>query len=194
MKLLDNYFSLVIETINNLDKKKIDKLVLEIQKIKSKKGRIFFLGVGGSAGNASHAVNDFRKICNIECYTPVDNVSELTARTNDEGFKTIFSSYLINSNLSNKDAIFIFSVGGGNLKYNISTNLIEAIKVAKKKRSKIFSIVGRDDGYAYKKSDVSIITRVKDSKFLTPISEGLQAVIWHCLVSDKRLQDNKTKW
>ena len=194
MKLLDNYFSLVIETINNLDKKKIDKLVLEIQKIKSKKGRIFFLGVGGSAGNASHAVNDFRKICNIECYTPVDNVSELTARTNDEGFKTIFSSYLINSNLSNKDAIFIFSVGGGNLKYNISTNLIEAIKIAKKKKSKVFSIVGRDDGYAYKKSDVSIITRVKDSKFLTPISEGLQAVIWHCLVSDKRLQDNKTKW
>ena len=194
MKLLDNYFSLVIETINNLDKKKIDKLVLEIKRIKSKKGRIFFLGVGGSAGNASHAVNDFRKICNIECYTPVDNVSELTARTNDEGFKTIFSSYLINSNLSNKDAIFIFSVGGGNLKYNISTNLIEAIKIAKKKKSKVFSIVGRDDGYAYKKSDVSIITRVRNSKFLTPISEGLQAVIWHCLVSDKRLQDNKTKW
>ena len=194
MKLLDNYFSLVIETINNLDKKKIDKLVLEIKRIKSKKGRIFFLGVGGSAGNASHAVNDFRKICNIECYTPVDNVSELTARTNDEGFKTIFSSYLINSNLSNKDAIFIFSVGGGNLKHNISTNLIEAIKIAKKKKSKVFSIVGRDDGYAYKKSDVSIITRVGNSKFLTPISEGLQAVIWHCLVSDKRLQDNKTKW
>tara|TARA_B100000767_G_scaffold271850_1_gene298320 strand:- start:530 stop:1114 length:585 start_codon:yes stop_codon:yes gene_type:complete len=194
MKLLNNYFDLVIGTISNLDKKKINQLIVEIKKIKSKKGRIFFLGVGGSAGNASHAVNDFRKICNIECYTPVDNVSELTARTNDEGFKTIFSSYLINSNLSNKDAIFIFSVGGGNLKYNISTNLIEAIKVAKKKRSKIFSIVGRDDGYAYKKSDVSIITRVKDSKFLTPISEGLQAVIWHCLVSDKRLQDNKTKW
>lgn len=194
MKLLDNYFNLVIETINNLDKKKIDKLVLEIKKIKSKKGRIFFLGVGGSAGNASHAVNDFRKICNIECYTPVDNVSELTARTNDEGFKTIFSSYLINSNLSNKDAIFIFSVGGGNLKYNVSTNLIEAIKIAKKKKSKIFSIVGRDDGYAYKKSDVSIITRVRNKKFLTPITEGLQAVIWHCLVSDKRLQDNKTKW
>ena len=194
MKLLDNYFSLVIETINNLDKKKIDKLVLEIKKIKSKKGRIFFLGVGGSAGNASHAVNDFRKICNIECYTPVDNVSELTARTNDEGFKTIFSSYLINSNLSNRDAIFIFSVGGGNLKYNVSTNLIEAIKIAKKKKSKVFSIVGRDDGYAYKKSDVSIITRVKNNKFLTPITEGLQAVIWHCLVSDKRLQDNKTKW
>ena len=194
MKLLDNYFSLVIETINNLDKKKIDKLILAIKIIKSKKGRIFFLGVGGSAGNASHAVNDFRKICNIECYTPVDNVSELTARTNDEGFKTIFSSYLINSNLSNKDAIFIFSVGGGNLKYNVSTNLIEAIKIAKKKKSKIFSIVGRDDGYAFKKSDVSIITRVRDDKFLTPISEGLQAVIWHCLVSDKRLQDNKTKW
>ena len=155
---------------------------------------MFILGVGGSAGNASHAVNDFRKLCNIECYTPIDNVSEITARTNDEGFNTIFSEYLINSRLNYKDAIFIFSVGGGNLKLNISTNLIYAINVAKKKKSKIFSIVGRKDGYAYKKSDISILTNTKNKNFLTPISEGLQAVIWHYLVTDKRLQDNKTKW
>tara|TARA_Y100000590_G_C15729069_1_gene1016341 strand:+ start:474 stop:1058 length:585 start_codon:yes stop_codon:yes gene_type:complete len=194
MKSIENYFYEVNKAIKYLDKSKINILIKEIQKIKKIKGRIFFLGIGGSAGNASHAVNDFRKICNIECYTPVDNVSELTARTNDDGFETIFSKYLINSKLSNKDAIFIFSVGGGNLKLNISTNLVEAIKIAKKKRSKIFSVVGRKDGYAFKKSDVSILIKMDNKKLLTPISEGLQAVIWHCLVSDKRLQDNKTKW
>ncbi len=194
MNILNEYFQEITNLIKNLDKKKINLLVEEIQKIKKNKGRIFFLGVGGSAGNASHAVNDFRKLCNIECYTPIDNVSEITARTNDEGFNTIFSEYLINSRLSYKDAIFIFSVGGGNLKLNISTNLIYAINVAKKKKSKIFSIVGRKDGYAYKKSDISILTNTKNKNFLTPISEGLQAVIWHYLVTDKRLQDNKTKW
>ncbi len=194
MNILNEYFQEITNLIKNLDKKKINLLVEEIQKIKKNKGRIFFLGVGGSAGNASHAVNDFRKLCNIECYTPIDNVSEITARTNDEGFNTIFSEYLINSRLNYKDAIFIFSVGGGNLKLNISTNLIYAINVAKKKKSKIFSIVGRKDGYAYKKSDISILTNTKNKNFLTPISEGLQAVIWHYLVTDKRLQDNKTKW
>ena len=194
MNYTQKHFEETIKIINQIDYDCIEKMIGILKTLKRRNGRLFILGVGGSASNASHAVNDFRKICNIECYTPVDNVSELTARTNDEGFETIFSSYLINSNLSNRDAIFIFSVGGGNLKYNVSTNLIEAIKIAKKKKSKVFSIVGRDDGYAYKKSDVSIITRVKNNKFLTPITEGLQAVIWHCLVSDKRLQDNKTKW
>jgi D-sedoheptulose 7-phosphate isomerase len=197
MKNLDNinkFFNEVRKSINFIDVYKIDSLVKEIAKLKAKKGRIFFLGIGGSAGNASHAVNDFRKICNIECYTPVDNVAELTARTNDEGFETIFSNYLINSKLSKNDAIFIFSVGGGNLKLNVSVNLIEAIKLAKKKNSKIFSIVGRNDGYAYKNSDISIFTKTEDKKLVTPISEGLQGIIWHCLVSDTRLQDNKTKW
>ena len=138
MNILNEYFQEITNLIKNLDKKKINLLVEEIQKIKKNKGRIFFLGVGGSAGNASHAVNDFRKLCNIECYTPIDNVSEITARTNDEGFNTIFSEYLINSRLNYKDAIFIFSVGGGNLKLNISTNLIYAINVAKKKKIKNF--------------------------------------------------------
>jgi len=188
------FFENLKQSIDLLDGKKLDNLIEEIKKIKNNKGRIFFLGVGGSAGNSSHAVNDFRKICNIECYSPVDNVSELTARTNDEGFDKIFSKYLINSNLSKKDAIFIMSVGGGNKKLNISTNLIEAILVAKKKKAKIFSIVGRKDGYAYKKSHISILVKVNDKKFLTPISESMQGVIWHFIVTDKRLQSNKTKW
>ena len=191
---LDNYFNTLNKTILKLDKEKINQLVNEIKKIKLQNGRIFFLGVGGSAGNASHAVNDFRKICNLECYTPTDNVSEITARTNDDGFETIFSNYLINSKLNKKDGIFIFSVGGGNLKHKVSINLIEAIKLAKKKKSKIFSIVGKKDGYAYKNSNISILTEVENKNLVTPITEGLQGVIWHCLVSDKRLQENKTKW
>jgi D-sedoheptulose 7-phosphate isomerase len=194
MKNQDNFFNELKYSIDHLDRKNLESLVKGIKKIKKEKGRIFFLGVGGSAGNSSHAVNDFRKICNIECYSPVDNISELTARTNDEGFEKIFSKYLINSRLSNRDAIFIMSVGGGNKKLKISTNLIEAILVAKKKNSKIFSIVGRKDGYAYKKSNISLLVKVNNKKLLTPISESMQAVIWHFLVTDKRLQSNKTKW
>ena len=194
MKNQDNFFNELKYSIDQLNKKNLENLVKGIKKIKENKGRIFFLGVGGSAGNSSHAVNDFRKICNIECYSPADNVSELTARTNDEGFDKIFSKYLINSRLSNRDAIFIMSVGGGNKKLNISTNLIEAILLAKKKKAKVFSIVGRKDGYAYKHSNISMLIKVKDVKLLTPISESMQAVIWHFLVTDKRLQSNKTKW
>tara|TARA_A100001011_G_C14239071_1_gene812400 strand:+ start:125 stop:703 length:579 start_codon:yes stop_codon:yes gene_type:complete len=192
--MIEKYFDNLKYSIRKLDRKKIDKLINGIKLIKKNKGRIFFLGVGGSAGNASHAVNDFRKLCNIECYTPTDNVSEITARTNDEGFNTVFSGYLKNSNLSKKDAIFIFSVGGGNKKYNVSVNLIEAILLAKKKKAKVFSIVGRQDGYSYKNSDISILINVYDKKLLTPISESMQVALWHLLVSDKRLQSNKTKW
>ena len=192
--MIEKYFDNLRYSISKLDKKIIDKLINSIKLIKKNNGRIFFIGVGGSAGNASHAVNDFRKLCNIECYAPTDNVSELTARTNDEGFDTIFSGYLKNSKLSKKDAIFIFSVGGGNKRYNVSTNLIEAILIAKKKNAKIFSIVGRKDGYSYKNSDISILINVNDKKLLTPISESMQVVVWHLLVSDKRLQSNKTKW
>jgi len=194
MKNQDNFFNELKYSIDQLNQKNLENLVKGIKKIKENKGRIFFLGVGGSAGNSSHAVNDFRKICNIECYSPADNVSELTARTNDEGFDKIFSKYLINSRLSNRDAIFIMSVGGGNKKLNISTNLIEAILLAKKKKAKVYSIVGRKYGYAYKHSNISMLIKVKDGKLLTPISESMQAVIWHFLVTDKRLQSNKTKW
>ena len=157
-------------------------------------GRLFILGVGGSAGNASHAVNDFRKLCNIEAYAPTDNVSELTARTNDEGFDTIFSEYLKVSKINSKDAIMIFSVGGGSLAKNVSLNLISAIKVAKAKQLKIFSLVGKDDGYAANNSNISIVIPVQDKTLITPISEAFQAVIWHCIVSHPSLALNATKW
>jgi len=192
--MINKYIQQLSRSIQLLNKEKIEKLIYEIVKIKKKGGRIFFLGIGGSAGNASHAVNDFRKICNIECYCPTDNVSEITARTNDEGFEKIFSQYLINSRLSKKDALFIFSVGGGNKKLKISLGLIEAIQLAKKIGSRIFSIIARKDGYAYKNSDVTILINVGDEKYITPISESMQAVIWHALVSDHRLKKNKTKW
>ncbi len=192
--MLKKFFSEFQNSLSLLNKRKINSLAIAINKISISKGRIFFLGVGGSAGNASHAVNDFRKICNIECYTPSDNVSELTARTNDEGFENIFSEYLKCSKLKKNDAIFIFSVGGGNNKHNVSVNLIKAIKYAKKKGSKIFSIVGKADGYAYQKSDISILIKTNDTKLVTPISEAMQAVIWHYLVSDPRIKKNKTKW
>ena len=192
--MLKKFFSEFQYSLNLLDKRKINSLAIALNKISRSKGRIFFLGVGGSAGNASHAVNDFRKICNIECYTPSDNVSELTARTNDEGFENIFSEYLKCSKLKKNDAIFIFSVGGGNIKHNVSVNLIKAIKYAKTKGAKIFSIVGKADGYAYQKSDISILVETNDTKLVTPISEAMQAVIWHYLVSDPRIKKNKTKW
>lgn len=190
----NEYFEELKKTIGFLNLKKIESLVDEIKKISKKKGRIFFLGVGGSAGNSSHAVNDFRKICKIEAYAPTDNVSELTARTNDDGFENIFSDYLRCSNLNKNDAIFIFSVGGGNNKLNISVNLIEAIKFARKKKSKVFSVVGKKDGYSYKNSDISILIPIENKDYLTPISEAMQGVIWHYIVSNKKLQKNKTKW
>ena len=192
--MLKKFFSEFQYSLDLLDKRKINSLAIAINKISRSRGRIFFLGVGGSAGNASHAVNDFRKICNIECYAPSDNVSELTARTNDEGFENIFSEYLKCSKLKKNDAIFIFSVGGGNIKHNVSVNLIKAIKYAKTKGAKIFSIVGKADGYAYQKSDISILVETNDTKLVTPISEAMQAVIWHYLVSDPRIKKNKTKW
>jgi D-sedoheptulose 7-phosphate isomerase len=192
--MINKYIQQLSRSIQLLNREKVERLICEIVKVKKERGRIFFLGIGGSAGNASHAVNDFRKICNIECYCPTDNVSEITARTNDEGFEKIFSQYLLNSKLAKKDAIFIFSVGGGNKKLKISLGLIEAIKLARKRGSKVFSIIAKRDGYAYKNSDVTILIRVDDKEYITPISESMQAVIWHALVSDHRLKKNKTKW
>ena len=162
--------------------------------MRSNKGRLFIIGVGGSAGNASHAVNDFRKLCSIDAYTPVDNISEITAKTNDEGFETIFDTYLKLSNLNSKDLLMIFSVGGGNQKKNVSTNLIKAIKFAKTKKTKTICIVGKSDGYAYKNSDIKILIDVEDKKLVTPISETFQVLLWHLFVSHPSLQLNKTKW
>ena len=193
-KFIKNFLSESSWISNNLDIKKIGMMVQKIKSCKKKQGRIFFLGVGGSAGNASHAVNDFRKIIGIEAYAPTDNVSELTARTNDEGWSEVFIDWLKISKLGNKDIIFIFSVGGGNLKNNISVNLIKAIKLAKKKGSAVLSIVGKPNGYAAKNSDVSVVVPVKNQNLLTPLSESYQAVIWHLLVSHPDLKKTETKW
>ena len=194
MKLINNFFENINFALSKLDKKKINDTIKLLKKIRNNQGRLFIIGIGGSAGNASHAVNDFRKLCNIDAYTPVDNISEITARTNDEGFETIFDTYLKLSKINKKDMLLIFSVGGGNLKKKVSTNIIKAIKFVKKKKTKIVSIVGRNDGYAYKNSDIKILIRVKDKKFVTPISETFQALIWHLFVSHPDLQTKKTKW
>ncbi len=193
-KFIKNFLSESSWISNNLDIKKISMMVQKIKSCKKKQGRIFFIGVGGSAGNASHAVNDFRKIIGIEAYAPTDNVSELTARTNDEGWSEVFIDWLKISKLGSKDIIFIFSVGGGNIKNNISVNLIKAIKLAKKRKSVVLSIVGKPNGYAAKNSDVSVVVPVKNQNLLTPFSEAYQAVIWHLLVSHPDLKKTETKW
>ena len=180
--------------INLLDVETIENLADDISKVKKNNGRLFFLGVGGSAGNCSHAVNDFRKIVGIESYTATDNVSEITARINDEGWQTIFIEWLRISKLNENDAIFIFSVGGGNLAKNISPNLVSAIDFALQKNAKIFSIVGRNDGYAAEKSDRCIIIPNVNNEAVTPHSEAFQSVIWHLLVSHPKLKTNETKW
>ncbi len=191
---INNFFNDIEIIAKQINKKSIQKLVEELSKLKKRKGRLFFLGVGGSAGNCSHAVNDFRKLCNIESYTPTDNSSELTARINDDGWDTSFEAWLKGSNLQSKDAIFIMSVGGGNIKKKVSTNLVNAIKLAKKRKSKVFGIVGRKDGYTSQRADISILVPTINHKLITPYTEGFQAVIWHCLVSHPLLQVNKTKW
>jgi len=194
MKFIKLYKENIVKSLNKIDATQITKTISILKKLKNDKGRLFIIGVGGSAGNASHAVNDFRKLCNIDAYTPVDNVSEITAKTNDEGFETIFDTYLKLSSFEKKDVLMVFSVGGGNYKKKVSIGLIKAIKFASKKRGKIISIVGRSDGYAYKNSTISIFVDVEDKKLATPISETFQALLWHLLVSHPKLQVNKTKW
>jgi D-sedoheptulose 7-phosphate isomerase len=182
------------EIINQIDCDKIEEMAKLLAGVKQRSGRIFFLGVGGSAGNCSHAVNDFRKIVGVESYAPTDNVSELTARTNDEGWHTIFVEWLKLSRLNANDAIFIFSVGGGNLEKNISPNLVEALKFAKTVGAKITGVVGRDGGYTAQVADVCIIVPTVNPENITPHSEAFQAVIWHLLVSHPTLKVNQTKW
>jgi D-sedoheptulose 7-phosphate isomerase len=182
------------EIIQKLDIESIEKVADLLAKVKSDQGRIFFLGVGGSAGNCSHAVNDFRKIVEIESYAPTDNVSELTARTNDDGWPTIFEPWLKLSKLNSKDAVFIFSVGGGNLEKNISPNLVNALKLAKTVGAKITGVVGRDGGYTAQVADACVIIPTVNTETITPHSEAFQAVVWHLLVSHPKLKENQTKW
>ena len=165
-----------------------------INSVRNNSGRIFFLGVGGGAGHASHAVNDFRKICNIESYTPTDNVSELTARVNDEGWDTCYVNWLKGSNLSNKDLIFVFSVGGGNLEKNISVNILKSLQLAQDVGSKICGVVGRDGGYTKQVADTCIVIPNVNDHNVTPHTEAFQAIIWHLLVAHPLLLANEMKW
>tara|TARA_B100001939_G_scaffold138985_1_gene120374 strand:+ start:101 stop:685 length:585 start_codon:yes stop_codon:yes gene_type:complete len=194
MNFIKQYLKESTKILYDLDKKNILKFIKEISLVKKRKGRLFFLGMGGSAANCSHAVNDFRKLCEIEAYSPTDNVSEFSARVNDDGVSSSFKEWLRISNLNKKDLIIIFSVGGGDKKRNVSTNLVEAIDYANKKKCSTISILGKNNGYADKKSKISIIIPQVNSKYITPHSEGMQAVIWHMIISHPLLQKNKTKW
>lgn len=182
------------EIIKRLDISAIEAMAELLAGVKNSWGRLFFLGVGGSAGNCSHAVNDFRKIVGIESYAPTDNVSELTARTNDEGWPTIFVEWLKTSRLRKEDCVFVLSVGGGNLEKNISPNLVEALKHAKAVGAKIMGVVGRDGGYTAKVADACVIIPTVNSETVTPHSEAFQAIVWHLLVSHPKLKTNETKW
>ncbi len=172
----------------------IEAMVQLLKKVKEVKGRVFFLGVGGSAANAGHAVNDFRKLAGIESYAPTDNVAELTARTNDEGWPTVFSGWLKVSNLQANDCLFILSVGGGDKERGVSANLCEAIDFGKSVGAKITGIVGRDGGYTAKNADVCLVVPTVNSATVTPHSESFQVVIWHLMVSHPDLKSNPTKW
>ncbi|HTM25675.1 MAG TPA: SIS domain-containing protein [Vicinamibacterales bacterium] len=177
-----------------LDAGLIDRLATRLAALRAAGGRLFFLGVGGSAANCSHAVGDFRKIAGIEAYTPVDNVSELTARTNDEGWETVFLAWLKSSRLQARDGVFVLSVGGGSLERNVSPNLVRAVQFAKETGAAVFGIVGRDDGYTARVADICIVVPVVNTGSVTPHSEAFQSVIWHLLVSHPAIKLAETKW
>lgn len=194
MTYAEQYLQEVKEIVQNIKVVDIEKVIKILLQVKKDGGRIFFLGVGGSAGNASHAVNDFRKLCGFEAYSPADNVSELTARTNDEGFETIFSEWLKGSRLRKEDAVFVFSVGGGNAEKNISKNLVKALEYASTVKAKILGIVGRDGGFTAKVADACILVPVVNPNAVTPHSEAFQGVLWHLIASDPRLMVVSNKW
>ena len=192
MKYLKKHLEDHIKIASEIDLKSINEILKLLINLKKRKGRLFILGVGGSAGNASHAVNDFRKLCGIEAYGPADNVSELTARTNDDGWENVFSKWLETSNLTSKDMLLFFSVGGGSVKRNVSVNLIKASRFAKKRKSKIASVIGRKKGYLRKISDACCVVPDVNKKSITPHTETYQVFIWHMLVSHPKLQIKKT--
>lgn len=194
MNYIEQYLQESQQIAKNLDKQNIEIIINLLIDLRKNGGRLFILGVGGSAGNAAHAVNDFRKIVGIESYAPTDNVSELTARTNDDGWSTTFSNWLKGSKLNKKDGVFIFSVGGGNAEKNVSPNLVEALKYAKSVGAKIFGIVGRDGGYTAKVADACVIIPTVNQDTITPHAESFQAVIWHLLVSHPDLKTSEMKW
>jgi D-sedoheptulose 7-phosphate isomerase len=194
MTFARKYIEEAILILNRLDAGAIESIAAHLVDLRRQNGRIFFLGVGGGAGHASHAVCDFRKIAGIESYSPCDNVSELTARVNDEGWDTVYSNWLRESRLTKRDMIFVFSVGGGDLERNISTNLVRALQYAKEVGCRICGVVGRDGGYTAKVADACVVIPIVNSMTITPHTEGFQAVIWHLLVSHPSIKTVETKW
>ncbi len=194
MTFVQSHLREVVAIVDKIDAAAVDRLVMALNSLRERGGRLFFLGVGGGAGNCSHAVNDFRKIVGIESYAPTDNVSELTARTNDEGWETVFSEWLKTSRLNNKDAVFVMSVGGGNLEKNISPNLVLALQHAKAVGAAVMGIVGRDGGYTAKVGDAVVVIPTINPDTVTPHTEAFQAVVWHLLVSHPALKAKPTKW
>ena len=194
MSFTQKFLDQVAEIATSIDVSTIERVAEGVADVRNRGGRLFILGVGGSAANASHAVNDFRKLCDVEAYAPTDNVSELTARTNDEGWATVFAAWLRTSRANDKDALLVLSVGGGDRERNVSPNLIEALDEAGKRGLSIYGIVGRDGGYTARVAHAVVKIPVVDPGLVTPHSEAFQAVVWHCLVSHPKLMVNRTKW
>lgn len=194
MSFAQSFFEESIQAIRGIDAELVDRVAAGLAAVRDGGGRLFILGVGGSAGHASHAVNDFRKICKFESYTPTDNVSELTARVNDEGWDSCFSEWLKGSRVSDRDALLVFSVGGGNVEKNVSVNLVRAIDEARGRGAKVFGIVGKDGGYTKQVADGCVLIPVVSPAHITPHTEGLAAVVWHLLVSHPALKVTETKW
>lgn len=194
MNHTEQYISELLEIAGRLDKNVIEKMADVISGTRDRGGRLFFLGVGGGAGHASHAVNDFRKIAGIESYAPTDNVSELTARINDDGWDTSYSNWLKGSRINSNDCVFVFSVGGGNLEKLISVNLVNALKLAKESGAYVIGIVGKDGGYTAKVADACLVIPVVNEKSITPHTESFQANIWHLLVTHPKVKANEMKW
>jgi len=191
---LDTYFSEVTNSAKNLDLKKINSIIEKLIKIKKKQGRVFCVGIGGSAANCSHLVNDLRKLCLIDAISPLDNVSEFSARINDDGWDSSIVESLKVSKIDQNDTLFVLSVGGGSMKKKVSMNIVNTLKYCIKNNITIMGIVGKTDGYAFRSSNLVVNIPINNKKFITPISESFQTIIWHAIVSDKRIQDNKTKW
>jgi D-sedoheptulose 7-phosphate isomerase len=194
MTFTEQFLNECVAVLQGLDRGAIDRLVALLAQTRAEEGRLFILGVGGSAANASHAVNDFRKIAGLETYAPTDNVSELTARTNDEGWATVFEAWLRTSRLKPTDMVFVFSVGGGNLERNVSPNLVAALQYAKSVGARIAGIVGRDGGYTAQVADACVVVPTVNAAHVTPHSEAFQAVVWHLLVTHPDLKQVQTKW
>ena len=194
MMHVNTYFEEVARIAREIDTKAIEALATELAALRERGGRLFLLGVGGSAANCSHAVNDFRKLCGIEAYAPTDNVAELTARTNDEGWESVFCAWLRVSRGTSKDAVLVLSVGGGNAEKKVSVNIVAALKEAKQRGMKVYGIVGRDGGYTREVGDCVVLIPIVDAARVTPHTEAFQAVVWHCLVSHPLLQQAATKW